>query len=246
MKLDAHYVDPRLVALYDRDNPRGKDTDFYLALAEETHARRIVDLGCGTGLLTCELASAGRQVIGVDPSAAMLAIAKEKPGAGQVQWVEGTSANMGNQEADLAIMTGNVAQVFLDDTEWDTTLHALFETLRPGGYLAFESRNPEARAWETWVREKTYEQSETAFGSMECWLDLLSVKNGIVHFEGHNIFSDTGEDVVVSSELRFRSQTELTVSLTKAGFRIEHLYGDWHREPFTPTSRLMIFVAQRS
>jgi hypothetical protein len=44
MKLDAHYVDPRLVALYDRDNPRGVDTDFYLALASELNAQHIVDL----------------------------------------------------------------------------------------------------------------------------------------------------------------------------------------------------------
>ena len=48
MKLDQHYVDPRLVALYDRDNPRGADTDFYLALATELDARTILDLGSFT------------------------------------------------------------------------------------------------------------------------------------------------------------------------------------------------------
>ena len=73
MKLDTHYVDTRLVALYDRDNPRGVDTDFYLALASELNDQRIIDLGCGTGTLTCELAIEERQVIGIDPSAAMLA-----------------------------------------------------------------------------------------------------------------------------------------------------------------------------
>ncbi len=81
MKLDLHYVDPRLVELYDRDNPRGVDTDFYLALAADLNAHRIIDLGCGTGLLTCELAIEGRQIIGIDPSAAMLAVARKKPGA---------------------------------------------------------------------------------------------------------------------------------------------------------------------
>ncbi len=47
MKLDRHYVDPRLVELYDHDNPRGADTDFYLRLAAVLDARRILDLGCG-------------------------------------------------------------------------------------------------------------------------------------------------------------------------------------------------------
>lgn len=63
MKLDQHYVDPRLVALYEIENPRGLDTDFYIQLATELNAKLIVDLGCGTGLLTRELAQAGHQVI---------------------------------------------------------------------------------------------------------------------------------------------------------------------------------------
>ena len=50
MKLDEHYVDPRLVALYDIENPRGADTDFYIELAADLNARSILDLGCGTSL----------------------------------------------------------------------------------------------------------------------------------------------------------------------------------------------------
>src|SRR5690348_3539467 len=118
MKLDLHYVDPRLVELYDTDNPRGADTDFYVQLAAEIGARTIVDLGCGTGLLTRELAVDGRQVIGVDPAAAMLAYARRQPGAERVQWIEGDAGAIGAPAADLVVMTGNVAQVFLDDREW--------------------------------------------------------------------------------------------------------------------------------
>jgi SAM-dependent methyltransferase len=245
MKLDLHYVDPRLVELYDRDNPRGIDTDFYLALATAINARRVIDFGCGTGLLTCELAIEGRQIIGVDPSAAMLAVAQRKPGAKRVLWIEGDSSRLGKREADLVIMSGNVAQVFLDDTEWETTLRAIYATLRPGGYLAFESRNPLARAWEKWIRDDTFEQIDTPFGLMECWLELINVENGRVRFVGHNLFKSTGEDVAASSELRFRHKAELADSLINAGFTIEQVYGNWYREPFTEASRLMIFVARR-
>lgn len=246
MKLDLHYVDPRLVELYDRDNPRGIDTDFYLSLATEIDARRIIDFGCGTGLLTCELAIERRQIIGIDPSGAMLAVAKRKSGAERIQWVEGDFSALGKREADLALMTGNVAQVFLDDAEWETVLQALHATLRPGGYLAFESRNPLARGWEKWVRENTFEQIDTPFGSMDCWLDLIEVANGRVRFEAHNIFKPTGEDVVVGSELRFRHKAELAASLNKAGFTAVQVYGNWHREPLTETSQVMIFIAQRN
>jgi SAM-dependent methyltransferase len=246
VRLDQHYVDPRLVELYDIANPRGTDTNFYIRLAADLGARTILDLGCGTGLLTRELAIGDRQVIGVDPAPAMLAVARRQPHADRVQWIEGDSSALGTSNADLVIMTGNVAQVFLDDTEWATTLHAIHAALRPGGYLAFESRNPDARAWEQWNREATYVRSDTPFGPMEEWLEVVSVRNGRVRFEGHNVFNATGEVVMVSSELRFRNRAEVTDSLNNAGFTIEHVYGDWNRGPFVNTSGVMIFIARRN
>ena len=244
-RLDRHYVDPRLVKLYDVENPRGDDTDFYLALAEELGARRIIDLGCGTGLLTCELASADRQVLGVDPSPAMLAVARRRPDAGRVQWVEGDATTLGAPDADLVLMTGNVAQVFLEDADWLAALQAIHAALRQGGYLAFESRNPEDRAWERWNRSATYSRFDSPNGPMETWLDLVRVGDGRIAFEGHNVFLATGEVVVTESELRFRGLDELARSLSASAFALEHVYGDWHRGPLLAASRLMIFVARR-
>lgn len=46
----------------------------------------LVDLGCGTGLLASAAATEARRVVGVDPSAAMLEIARRRSDA--VEWVE--------------------------------------------------------------------------------------------------------------------------------------------------------------
>jgi len=246
MKLDLHYVEPRLVELYDRANPRGADTDFYLQLAAELNAHTIVDLGCGTGVLTRELAVGDRHVIGLDPAAAMLAVARRQQGAERVQWVEGESGALGTPEADLVIMTGNVAQVFLDDSDWAATLRAIYAALRPGGRLASESRNPEARAWEQWNRESTYTINDSPFGPVEEWLEVVSADGGRVRMQGHNVFQATGEVLVVDSELRFRRLDEMTEALTKAGFRLEHVFGDWDRGPYVATSRLMVIIARRA
>lgn len=244
-RLDRHYVDPRLVRLYDLENPRGADTDFYIGLAAELGANCIVDLGCGTGLLTRELATDGRLVLGIDPAPAMLAVARLQPGAGRVRWINGDASALGMPGADLVVMTGNVAQVFLDDSEWTATLRAIHGALRPGGYLAFESRHPADRAWERWNRPATYKRFDSPFGPMESWLELVSVVGERVRFEGHNVFNATGEVVVSTSELRFRSGAGLTSSLTDSGYTIEHVYGDWNRGPLVSASRIMVFVARR-
>jgi SAM-dependent methyltransferase len=245
MKLDLHYVDPRLVELYDLSNPRGADTDFYLQLASELDAHTILDLGCGTGLLTRDVAATNRQVLGVDPAPAMLNVARQHPGADRVQWIEGDSSVIGRPEADLVIMTGNVAQIFLGDDDWLITLKNIHKALRHGGYLAFESRNPQARAWEGWNRKVTYTFSDSPFGPIAEWLEVVEVKHDRVHFQGYNVFQQTGEELVVDSILRFRSLEEIRQSLGEARFTIEQVFGDWSRGPFVSTSRLMIIVARR-
>jgi SAM-dependent methyltransferase len=245
-RLDQHYVDPRLVELYDIENPRGADTDFYVHLATDLNAHTIIDLGCGTGLLTRELATGDRRVTGVDPAPAMLAVARRQPGEERVHWIEGDSSALGTPAADLALMTGNVAQVFLDDAEWVATLHAIHAALRPGGHLAFESRNPATRPWERWTPEITNARLYTPYGPVECWLEVANVRNGRVRVNGHNVFEASNEHIVASSELRFRSLAELTDSLTTCGFSIEQVYGDWHRKPFADTDPVMVFVARRA
>lgn len=62
------YDDARLAAVYDVDNPDGPDHDFFRALADEVSATRIVDLGCGTGILTVTLTRDDREVTGIDPA----------------------------------------------------------------------------------------------------------------------------------------------------------------------------------
>ena len=46
---------------------------------------RLLDVGCGTGTFACRLAIAGLEVVGVDPAAASLGIARDKPGADRVR-----------------------------------------------------------------------------------------------------------------------------------------------------------------
>jgi ubiquinone/menaquinone biosynthesis C-methylase UbiE len=60
-----------------------------LELLQDQTGASYLDIGCGTGNYTVPLAQAGLSMIGVDPSALMLAEARQK--SDQVQWLQGTA-----------------------------------------------------------------------------------------------------------------------------------------------------------
>ena len=108
------FHDPRLVAIYDSWDPARVDTAFYLSLATELSVASIIDIGCGTGAITCELAQRGHRVTGVDPSPTMLDVARNRDGSQLVRWVDGDARDLDGPPADLAIMTAHVAQVIVN------------------------------------------------------------------------------------------------------------------------------------
>ena len=67
MKLDLHCIEPRLVALYDIENPHGNDADFFIQLAADLDAKAILDLRCSTGLLTRALVDQLVGLLGLTP-----------------------------------------------------------------------------------------------------------------------------------------------------------------------------------
>lgn len=241
----ADFSDPRLVAIYETVNAYDPETQprFYANLARETGARTVLDVGCGTGLITRALAAGGYDVAGADPSAAMVAVARTRPYGDRVRWVVGGVADAGVEGVDLAFMSGHVAQFFLADDEWDAALRALARAVRPGGTLAFESRNPAAREWETWHRRSR--AHDPVHGWVEHWAEVHEVGDGVVRYANRYRFEATGEEVAAACALRFRTREELAASLRRAGFETAAVYGGWDRRPAGTDEPEFVVVATR-
>jgi SAM-dependent methyltransferase len=225
----AEFRDPRLVEVYDAECPWGPDDDYFLSVAAEEPAPRVLDLGCGTGRLTLALAAAGHRVTGVDPAAAMLDAARAKPGAADVTWPLGTSAVLPDAAFDLAFLTSHVAQFLVTDEEWDATFADLARAVVPGGRVVFDSRDPADRVWARWHGRRR----DAVLGDgrvVRVATEVTEVRDGRVTFTHHYAFPD-GTVLDSGATLRFRPLAEIEASLADAGFAVERVHGGWLRQP---------------
>jgi ubiquinone/menaquinone biosynthesis C-methylase UbiE len=238
---DRQFADPRLAAVYDVLDPDRGDLDAYVAMAEEFGARRVVDVGCGTGCLALRLAADGFDVVGVDPALASLDVARGKPDADAVRWIHGVAADLPDLQADLVVMTGNVAQAIVDPADWSATLAAAHRVLRPGGRLVFETRDPADEAWNTWnpLWSRAFADAP-GIGRVESFVDLTAVELPLVSFTTTFRFAADGTELTSDSTLRFRTRAEVEETLIAQGFLVD----DVRDAPDRP-GREFVAVARR-
>lgn len=239
---DAIFAHPRLAAVYDVFGGARDDLAAYLGIARELGAGRVLDIGCGTGCLAVLLADSGRTVVGVDPAEASLGVARSKDPAGRVTWVHGDATSLPALGFDLAVMTGNVAQVFLTDDDWTRTLRGVRSALRPGGHLVFETRRPGYRAWEEWAADCAPVTLEVAgIGPVRRRHEVTAVSLPLVSFRYTFEFLADGTVVTSDSTLRFRDRDEVETSLLGNGYQVM----DVREAPDRP-GREFVFLARRT
>ena len=240
MHADNVFEHPRLAAIYDALDADRSDLEVYVAVADELGARRVLDVGCGTGTFALMLAARGLEVVGVDPARAMLDVAWAKAGAESVRWIHGDATALPPLDVDLATMTGNVAQAIVEEAVWTATLGGVYGALRPGAYLVFETRDPAAEAWQEWNRDASYGVTEIeGVGAVESWLELTDVALPLVSFRGICVFPD-GEVLTSDSTLGFRERDEVEAALVEHGYVVDDVRG----APDRP-GRELVFFARR-
>ena len=142
-------------------------------------------------------------------------------------------------------MSGHVVQFILEDSEWLEALAGVREALKPGGYLAFESRDPRAQEWNLWSGRKRM-IPDSPSGRIESWTEVASVEGDVVYAVGHRHLLESDERVISPFALRFRSEELLRQSLGSSGFSIESVFGDWDGRASGPVGRELIVIAKRS
>jgi SAM-dependent methyltransferase len=245
---DLHFSDPVLAGLYDLFcpwDPRG-DFGFYLPLV--LAADRVLDVGCGTGMLLRRARAEGHagRLTGLDPAAAMLDVARADDAAGSIEWVLGDLSDSARRDSefDLVVMTGHAFQVLTGDEQLRQALTAVRAALAPAGRFAFETRNPLAREWERWIAAAGVQVADRAgtVVTMTHQVDV-PVTGDLVSFSSTYSSPDWTSPRRSRSTLRFLDAASLSSFLAASGLQIQEQYGDWDRSPLRPDSPEIITIA---
>ena len=97
----------------------------------------VVELGCGSGLLTRHLLDAGHRVIATDASPAMLELAREV-GSDAEDIRRVVLPDEPIPPADAIVSVGHALSYLPDESAIDRALVAIAQALRPGGVLAID------------------------------------------------------------------------------------------------------------
>lgn len=236
------YQEQHIAEIYDLVNPWSQDAEFYLSLAGLPPCS-VLDLGCGTGTLCCALTQRGHRVTGVDPAAAMLGIARKKPHAEKVEWIESSAQNyQSHRRFDLIIMTGHVFQLLLADADALAVLDNMRTHLKKPGKVAFETRNPSV----DWAGEWAGRRREVPMplgGQLIETLDILSRDGELISFR--TSYHLPHVTLTTSSTLRFPSRQHVEALIARSGLVLHDVLGDWNGDQFDAArSREIIFIAE--
>lgn len=249
---DAYATDARFYDAIHGD--QRDDVGLWLSYAGRTD-RPVLDVGCGTGRIALELSRAGHEVVGIDPSAAMLGVARQRAedDALEVEFIEGRVIDLALEEGHygLALLPADVFLYCADAEEQVATLALLGRCLQFNGLLAIDLPGPAL-----WLDPATNGQpvltfsGETEAGEQfDAWQvheDDLALQTRWLRVS----YEQCGKDGSLrrwqsEHQLRYVYRFEMEYLLRLGGLAQSDIYGDYDLGPLTNESERMIVIARR-
>ena len=219
------------------------EVDFLESALGLREGSRVLDLACGHGRHSVELAQRGCAVTGVDLSepSLQLATARAAEAGVDVRFERCDMRRIGyEEEYDAVINMFTAFGYFAEEADDRLVLERVASALVPGGAFLIEVGNPvsvfarfEARGWHElsdgtiMLEERVYDAARGRFET--CWT-----------------FTSGGDRRVHRFSHRAYTAPELTTMTTAAGLEVEALWGGLDESGLEMSSRRIVMLARRA
>lgn len=125
------------------DKPTGphrlkRRTDLMIERGRLGPGVKVLEIGCGTGVITSYLETSGAEITAIDLSPDLLALALRKDWSDRVHFQLGNAEDLEFEDASFDAVVGSSVLHHLDI---DTSIRGIHRVLKPGGTIAFSEPN---------------------------------------------------------------------------------------------------------
>lgn len=243
-----------IASFYDVEHaPFDEDVEMYCNFAESSGGP-LLELACGSGRLLLPLAEDGYELVGVDSSALMLAIARERLSeAGVLSHCELVQVDMRAMQLGRTFRMAFLALgSFAHLTKRRDQQQALANVrahLSKGGLFLLDISNADIRYMESlggqMLHQGTWQRDDgtmlTHFVSPATARERRMLE--LTHF--YDVYSQGGtiQRTTTTMHLALFERGEVELLLEQAGFSVKDVYGTYDLDAYQVDSPRMIFVA---
>jgi len=203
---------------------------------------KILDLCCGFGRISAELARMGYAVTGVDITESYLKTAREEASYENldIEYIHADARSFARPSFFDAVVNLYISFGYFSDQKDDLLLlRNVYQSLKKGGCFIIETLGKEI-AVRDFVEAEWFERAGftvlTEYEALDSWTFL----------KNRWILLKDGKRLEKTFTQRLYSASELRAMLLEAGFGEVEIYGDWDESPYDRKAAKLIAVARKN
>lgn len=239
---NAFNVEDYIFFYKDRINEKHTvaEVDFIIDKLGLNENSKILDLACGHGRHTNLLALKGFNVIGFDSSEGFLEIGKNaaKDKNADVEYVSGDMRELTYRNEFSATLMIFTAFGYFSDPENLKVMKNINRGLKKNGMLCFDILNRDYML-------KDFPKTAICDLGENIMIDRMSFDTKAGIFLNRRIIIRNGKRRDAPYAVRMYNYNEIKELLSKAGMKIEEVFGGYDKSDFSSESRRMVLIAQK-